>query len=458
MAYEYNSTVSGQATGTRTIKRMEFEYAGTSYKFELNPEEYSQNEPSRVTLTQTKGGAWIDAWGAGIIEISIKGTTGVRGGTINVDTGYNRFKKLRELFKKCNEAVTDGEEVTELIKFYNHTDNEFFYCYPKPDGIQLLRSKSRPHMYQYSIGLYAIRRIGEPASSSGSIGNPNKTEKTGGGKSTTKTTSAVYNAGPENPTMFSPYSESQADYTTYTTTRSRYNVNIIDDAKEYSEKMASIIGGRKGKISPATAFQCMRGLDLQSTGTVANVMPVKIRDLIDEQSTSVYYWLYANKMINTQVAIDTYEMTRDMKKYSRDWLSTEYTPIVGLTPTDNIIYAAGNSKEYDSTLYVNSTDCRTKGQIGKADYYRIKILILECMRVYVEVSKIASVIDPYQTLTIPVTPTQAQYIIDNLHAMHLYLQITQDDSNRISRVELMRDLRKLEKLLTQIKTDVLIYL
>ena len=463
MPSTYQST-SGNAHGTRAIKRMEFVYQGMSYKFQLNPEEYTQSEPMRVTLTQTKGGAWLDAWGAGIVEITMKGTTGVRGGTTDIDTGYNRFKDMAKLFRKCFDTVEDGEEITDedLIKFYNYTDNEYFYCFPKPDGITLTRSKSKPHMYQYSIGLYCIKRIGSAPAATGQLGNPNKTESSGTKSSTSSSSSATYKGASTYSVINgainnSPYTRSGADKYTYTTTRSRANINIIKDAAEYAGKMAPIVGGHNGLLSPATAWQCCRGLDVQSTGKVANVVSVKLHDYIDENTLTADQWLYTDVIFNSAVAIDTYEMFKAIKNYSEDWLSSEYAPIVGITEKERITYAAGNSREYDSTLYETATLYRQKAYIGKADYMRVKILLLECMRFYCELYKVGEA-DEQDDLSIPITNAQAQYIIDNIQAFILYLKFTQSDFNKLYRIGIMSDLRKLEKLITQTKMDILTYL
>ena len=144
---------SGNGYNKRTLKRMKLSYKGTTVKFAVNPEDYTQTIPNRVTVTQTKGGAWLDAWGAGIVEFTIKGTTGVKGTSTNIDTGYQRWRTLRTLFAEVFQAITDGEEVKDLISLYNYTDNEYWYCFPSQSGIELYRSKSRPHMYQYTLHL-----------------------------------------------------------------------------------------------------------------------------------------------------------------------------------------------------------------------------------------------------------------------------------------------------------------
>ena len=67
MADSYGTT-SGNAYKGRPLKRMKLEYNGTSVKFAVNPEDYTQSIPNRITVTQTKGGAWLDAWGSGIVD------------------------------------------------------------------------------------------------------------------------------------------------------------------------------------------------------------------------------------------------------------------------------------------------------------------------------------------------------------------------------------------------------
>ena len=76
--FDFMGTSGNMNTSTKTLKRMEFEFKGQSYRFVLNPETYEQSEPGKVTITQTKGGAFVEAFGAGIIEITISGTTGFK--------------------------------------------------------------------------------------------------------------------------------------------------------------------------------------------------------------------------------------------------------------------------------------------------------------------------------------------------------------------------------------------
>lgn len=176
--FDFMGTSGNMNTSTKTLKRMEFEFKGQSYRFLLNPETYEQSEPGKMTITQTKGGAFVEAFGAGIIEITISGTTGFKNRTQQAESGYKKFKELRNLIKSVYDDVEDGREIKDLLKFYNYTDNEYYMTYP--DKFELSRSKSQPLLYKYTIHLYVIRRIGdpEPDTSTTIIGNPLGVEPT----------------------------------------------------------------------------------------------------------------------------------------------------------------------------------------------------------------------------------------------------------------------------------------
>ena len=176
----FNAASGNRNTGSKTLKRMEFTFKGKSYKFTLNPDTYTQTEDGRVTVTQTKGGAFVEVFGAAIAEITISGTTGFKNGTGNAEDGYKKFKELRDLIKKVYSNITDGRQITDddLLWFYNYTDNEYYKTIP--DKFELSRSKSQPTLYKYDIHMYCIRRIGQSAPSTevDTIGNPIIVEKT----------------------------------------------------------------------------------------------------------------------------------------------------------------------------------------------------------------------------------------------------------------------------------------
>lgn len=158
-----------QSDGKNKLKRVEFEFMGKSYKFKLNPEEYSQDEPNRANVTQTKAGAWIDEFGAGIQTISFRGTTGLSDGKNN-SAGFAKFKELRNLIREVYNRVSPGKTVpsSKELKFYNYTDDEYWVV--TPINFKLTRTVARPLMYNYDIALVCQRKISHPSKSQKSSG------------------------------------------------------------------------------------------------------------------------------------------------------------------------------------------------------------------------------------------------------------------------------------------------
>lgn len=155
------NTQNAQSDGKSKLKRIEFEFLGKSYKFALNPEEYNQPEPSKATITQTKGGAFIDDFGAGIITIYMKGTTGFKGTT----KGFTKFKELRDLIRSVYNNIPPGTNIPdskELI-YHNYTDGEHWVVYPSK--FNLMRSIARPLLYLYEMNLWVLRAASVPKTS-----------------------------------------------------------------------------------------------------------------------------------------------------------------------------------------------------------------------------------------------------------------------------------------------------
>jgi len=154
-----------QSDGKNKLKRIEFVFNGKSYKFILNPEEYQQTEPNRASVTQTKAGAWIDEFGAGVPTIQFKGTTGFKNGTSDPTKGFRKFKELRDTIRRVYNRVPPGSVVpsSKELLFYNYTDGEYWVV--TPTTFELMRSIARPTLYSYNVHLICQRRISNPNAS-----------------------------------------------------------------------------------------------------------------------------------------------------------------------------------------------------------------------------------------------------------------------------------------------------
>ena len=513
---------SGNGSNLLKVKRMEIIYKNLDFKFAVNPSDYTQKEPNRVSLTQTKGGAWIDSWGAGIVEFNIKGITGVSGkkftaanigtftnissgvfnaaravtGDSGVDIGYQRWKELRDLFRTIYKSVEDGEEITDLVQFYNFTDNEYWYCYPTQAGIELFRSKSKPHIYQYTINLWGLRRIGEPQISVGVIGNPNKEQSTNNSSSGISIDNSqsnqdinITNSSPaeggelveaegessnesgDNTTQVNSQSEiqggnayvtksaatfTQADVITITNTRTKSNESIREQSKEYAELLSPIIGGSKGLLVPPTAYEISKDISITSAGAVLNLngftkdnLPQNtLIDIPNDRLTQEIQFL-------PLVASETYLVWNKIKEYSPEVLDSAMLTYGGLTPTERIAKLIKTSNNYGSTLYEYILQYKLKYLLTKTDIKYLKVVILDTMTIYLNLYKIY--LSSGQLIS-SVTVENITNLIRNIESLIMYFEFNSTNLTMFYLQNIKFELRQLETILHQVKSDILEYL
>lgn len=153
-----------QSDGKNKLKRVEFVFDGKSYQFNLNPQEYEQTEPMRGAVTQTKGGAWVDHFGGGLVQIYMKGTTGFQ-------NGFTKWKELRDLLRSYYNSIKPGQTPTKFITFHNFTDEESWIVTIDPQsGFRLSRSKSNPLLYMYEIYMICLRPAQYPGPKTSGVG------------------------------------------------------------------------------------------------------------------------------------------------------------------------------------------------------------------------------------------------------------------------------------------------
>ena len=156
-----------QDTGHSTNKSFTFQYVsqGASQEITLavNPENFTQTEPSRITVTQTKGGAFVDNFGPGLKTISIVGITGyaqrkdpMTGTKIS---GHDHFIALRKMYRDwLNQYNLANSNVS--LRFYNWSDDESYEIVI--NNFTLQRTVGRPLLYQYNIQMTCLKDLSKP--------------------------------------------------------------------------------------------------------------------------------------------------------------------------------------------------------------------------------------------------------------------------------------------------------
>jgi len=119
----------------------------------IRPEDLTRTDRSRLTTTQTLGGAWADNFGPGVPQVVLAGHTGWgQGGRPD---GLAEFQKLHEtVFKRWHEeraaALRDGLDPDQVKLIFSDALDDFTWVVA-PQAFVLRRNKARPLLSQYQI-------------------------------------------------------------------------------------------------------------------------------------------------------------------------------------------------------------------------------------------------------------------------------------------------------------------
>lgn len=162
---------------SRTIELVMLRQNTVAWEHELciKPEEITYTYPTRATVIQTLGGAFVDDFGEGMTDIMINGHTGWRSspdinGELDSKDGAERIMELRHnLYQVYHDermqAAQRGEEPDAAVSlFFVDSLNEVSYrVYPL--SLQVRKHKSRPLLFQYQLRLIGLEKTTEDGDS-----------------------------------------------------------------------------------------------------------------------------------------------------------------------------------------------------------------------------------------------------------------------------------------------------
>lgn len=127
----------------------------------IRPEEMTRNDPSRLNVTQTLGGAWLDDFGPGISSITLSGHTGWRGS--QSQDGAEIFKQLRDtVFVEWNRRRSNrpnDASPPDDVQLVLADQLNGFAVVVAPQSFQLRRHKSRPLLSTFNISLLVLKAM-----------------------------------------------------------------------------------------------------------------------------------------------------------------------------------------------------------------------------------------------------------------------------------------------------------
>lgn len=160
------SGAAARPSWDKTNKSFTFQYVANGKSQEvtlvINPENYTQTEPARVTITQTKGGMFVDHFGQGIKIITLAGITGYAPRKSSTDksaeelSGQEHFIKLRKMYRDWLDGAKENPS-KHILRFYNWSDDESFEIAITSFGLQ--RTVGRPLLYQYNIQITCVKDL-----------------------------------------------------------------------------------------------------------------------------------------------------------------------------------------------------------------------------------------------------------------------------------------------------------
>lgn len=137
------------------LHNMAFGESPVEVKLAIRPEDLTRTDTSRLTTTQTLGGAWADNFGPGIPVVQIAGHTGWGAG--DRPDGLGEFQRLYEtIFQEWHRQradVLDAGLDPDLVRLIFADKLDDFTWVVAPQNFILKRNKSRPLLSQYQINL-----------------------------------------------------------------------------------------------------------------------------------------------------------------------------------------------------------------------------------------------------------------------------------------------------------------
>jgi hypothetical protein len=129
------------------------------YVFWLRPEEVVYSHPTRASVVQTLGGAWVDDFGEGLVDITLSGHTGwhyrVGGEPAFYALRNGCFQLYHQLRMAAADAGQDPDSVQMLFVDTLHAAAYVVY----PESLQTRKHKTRPLLYQYQLRLKGLMRF-----------------------------------------------------------------------------------------------------------------------------------------------------------------------------------------------------------------------------------------------------------------------------------------------------------
>jgi hypothetical protein len=134
------------------------------------PEDMSYTHPTRAAAIHTLGGAYVDDFGPGIVQISLRATTGYKmdilqnlTGAVGLAAGdvmlFNLREALINAFHQERKALADNKQDPEGVQLLLVDTLNLAVWRVYPREFQVQRNRQRPLLYQYLLTLWGLEKL-----------------------------------------------------------------------------------------------------------------------------------------------------------------------------------------------------------------------------------------------------------------------------------------------------------
>ena len=275
-----------------------------SITLRVRPEDLTYSNPSRLTVQQTLGGAWMDNFRQGIPSLNISGHTGWRTGPDGLDGG-DRFQQLfdqvyTQWHQRRQNAIASGVDPNLVQLIYSDALNNLSVVVA-PNAFVLRRSRQRPLLCMYQIAMTVTNTETDP--------NANDSDTASGGFLDAADTQAVgLDSFGQSMTDLAGYAANAANFVPAVIAGAvggflSMSMGVLGTAMAAVQVGSAVVGqlvaiGQMVASAGITAFQILAEATYATTAGLACIM--------DIAGVFMNVWCLLNNAINLQLSVPDY--------------------------------------------------------------------------------------------------------------------------------------------------------
>lgn len=136
------------------------------FTFLINPQQYSVKKPTNNTILQTLDGGFAQAFGRGLAQITIQGTTGSQTHITRSNVAMSGLEALQYLNTHIFDEYTDRQFMDPAhvytLRFYNWSLDQYYSIIWQQGGLQLQQDVTHPIWWFYNMSFTVLDILPAP--------------------------------------------------------------------------------------------------------------------------------------------------------------------------------------------------------------------------------------------------------------------------------------------------------